>query len=180
MKCPRPSWRETLCCWKQGLDSFSLESFWPGTEEAGSSVGRAEATAQRNRSSRRMPRSSSLIPGNPHSFGSRLATLEAYGQKQPAHVKTRGLDSDMINLGQPACSRLAVSVLLILSWRQAGCFLVFAAVADSGLNQTALSCEPDAATILNINEIHVLQEDEQKINSIKCCDSFFFLASRIS
>lgn len=79
------------------------------------------------------------------------------GKKQPAHVKTQGLDSDMINLGQ-----LAVSVLLILSWRQTGCFLVFAAVADSGLNQTALSCEPDAATILNINEIHVLQEDEQK------------------
>lgn len=158
MKSPRQSWRETLCCWKQGLDSFSLESFLPGTEEAGNSTGRAEAAEQRNCSSRRKPRSSSLIPGNPHSFDSQLATLEAYGKKkQPAHVKTQGLDSDMINLGQ-----LAVSVLLILSWRQTGCFLVFAAVADSGLNQTALSCEPDAATILDINEIHVLQEDEQK------------------
>lgn len=67
-------------------------------------------------------------------------------------MKTQGLDSDMINLGQLACGRLAVSVLLILSWRQTGCFLVFAAVADSGLNQTALSCEPDAATILNIKK----------------------------
>lgn len=91
---------------------FLLRVFLPGTEEAGSSAGRAEATEQRNCSSRRMPRLSSLIPGNPHSFGSQLATLEAYGKKQPAHVKTRGLDSDMINLGQ-----LAVSVLLILSWR---------------------------------------------------------------